>query len=218
MFEKIQKLNPDIKFYKVTDKEFQEFGKVATEFDFANIESVAKSIEMPADGSQYLPSIKELERYSDIKEKIKSEIFNNNSIQIGYCWGHSHNLGALEWHKTSEVNLAVTDLVLFFGKVQDLKENEMYDSSKTVAFYIEKGTAFEVFATTMHFCPVQVDKKGFGLVVILPVGTNFPLSEPSSDPLLFRHNKWIICHENNDFLKNRGIKAGITGENFEIKF
>ena len=31
-------------------------------------------------------------------------------------------------------------------------------------------------------------------------------------------NKWIIAHEQNTSLINRGVISGITGENFEIKY
>ena len=54
--------------------------------------------------------------------------------------------------------------------------------------------------------------------VALPKGTNTDLDERVDGSLLFRRNKWIICHEDNEALKNRGVVAGISGTNFEIKY
>jgi hypothetical protein len=36
--------------------------------------------------------------------------------------------------------------------------------------------------------------------------------------MLFRKNKWIIAHVENETLINRGVVAGITGTNYEIKY
>lgn len=76
----------------------------------------------------------------------------------------------------------------------------------------------EIFATSLHFCPCEVDKNGFGCVVALPKGTNIPLEEKAENPLLFRKNKWLIAHEENEGLIGRGAVPGITGPNYEIKY
>ena len=86
------------------------------------------------------------------------------------------------------------------------------------AFYLEKGDVVEVFATTMHFCPCQVEDSGYSCVVILPAGTNTDLKEKTEEKLLFRNNKWIICHDKNEDLINRGVYPGIHGVNYEIKY
>ena len=80
------------------------------------------------------------------------------------------------------------------------------------------GTAIEVYASTLHFCPCEVQREGFGCVVALPVGTNIPLEEPSEDPLLFRKNKWIVAHDQNRSLIERGVVPGIDGVNYEIRY
>jgi hypothetical protein len=55
-------------------------------------------------------------------------------------------------------------------------------------------------------------------VVALPEGTNTDLTIAVNDPLLFRKNKWIIAHVENDALIARGVVAGITGENYKINY
>ena len=89
-------------------------------------------------------------------------------------------------------------------------------ASQMKAFYVPAGTALEVYATTLHFCPCEVQKTGFGCVVALPKDTNTPLDQPTDDPLLFRKNKWIVAHDQNQALIDRGVQAGIDGVNYEI--
>jgi len=63
-----------------------------------------------------------------------------------------------------------------------------------------------------------VSDNGFSCVVVLPEGTNTDLETAPKDKLLFKMNKWIICHENNMVLQDKGIYGGIRGTNFEIKY
>ncbi|MBQ1934983.1 MAG: DUF4867 family protein, partial [Clostridia bacterium] len=71
---------------------------------------------------------------------------------------------------------------------------------------------------SLHFCPCEVAQSGFGCVVALPVGTNVPLEREAADKLLFRKNKWIFAHVDNEGLIARGVVPGITGENYEVKY
>ncbi|MBO7217139.1 MAG: DUF4867 family protein, partial [Clostridia bacterium] len=184
--------------------------------DTAEIINTAKRIENPENGSTYQPSVEAFEKL-DVAKTIADNFFGTLPTQIGYCWGHSNFLNATEWHISSEINIAVTPLVLILGHVWDIKDG-VIDSSKFKAFYLPEGTAVEVYATTLHFCPCEVSEGGFGAVVALPKGTNTDLEVKSHDPILFRKNKWIICHNENEALKDRGVVSGITGVNFEIKY
>ena len=216
MFEKLKKSNPEIEFYNVNDKEFATFGRIINNLDTAEIIKVAKGIPNPDSGSSYVPNCEEFESL-EISEEIQNNFFGTLPAQLGYCWGHNILMNATEWHFCSEVNIAVTPLVLILGHVWDI-QNGKIDSSKFKAFYIPAGTAIEVFSTTLHFCPCEVDENGFGCVVGLVKDTNTNLAVQTDDKLLFRKNKWIIAHIHNDALIARGVVAGITGENFEIKY
>jgi hypothetical protein len=55
-------------------------------------------------------------------------------------------------------------------------------------------------------------------VVGLLRGTNTPLNEPVSDKLLFRNNKWIIAHDENEALISKGVVPGIYGTNYKINY
>ena len=46
-----------------------------------------------------------------------SKSFGEMEIQIGYCNGHNSMLNALEYHKSSEINVAATDAVLLLGSI-----------------------------------------------------------------------------------------------------
>ena len=76
----------------------------------------------------------------------------------------------------------------------------------------------EIYSSTLHFCPCEVSKEGFGCIVILPKGTNLPLEEEEADPFLFRKNKWLIAHEENKDLIQKGVTPGITGTNIRINY
>ena len=203
-----------MKIYRVTDKEFETFGKVI-DIDTKEIIEVAEKTEMPKEGSCYVASHDEFEKLP-IMQTIQNEYFGGMPTQLGYCYGHSNMLNALEWHKCSEVNIAVTDLILLLGDVRDIEEGNKYNSDKVKAFKVLKGEAIEVYATTLHFCPIETAKSGFGCVVGLLKGTNTDLDFVPEDKLIFRKNKWIMAHNENTTLLNRGVVGGIYGINHKI--
>lgn len=206
----------ELKIHAVNSEMFKSFGRLIVNMDTAEIEQAAQAMQPVENGSMYLPSVEAFESL-EIAKRIQNECFGTLPTQIGYCWGHSNFLNATEWHTSSEVNIAVTDLVLILGHVWDIVDRRI-DSSKFTAFYLPKGTVVEVYATTLHFCPCEVNQNGFGCVVALPVGTNVPLDGQPHDPLLFRQNKWIICHDENRALQERGVVPGISGINFKINY
>ncbi len=216
MLENLRKQNSEIPLFDVTDQAFATFGRVIKGFDAAELIAAAKKISPPESGSSYLPSVEAFESLETAVE-IKNEFFGSLPTQIGYCCGHSNFMNATEWHTSSEINVAVTPLVLILGHLWDIKENTI-ESSRFKAFYLPAGTVVEIYATTLHFCPCEVEKEGFGCVVALPAGTNTDLTVEKKDPLLFRKNKWILAHAENKPLQDRGVVGGIVGTNYEIKY
>lgn len=196
--------------YRVTDPEFAPYGRVLS-LPAEELIAAAETLEMPQSGSRYEPSLEVLERVK-IAETIEDEFYGEMPIQVGLCWGHNNRLNALEWHTSSEINVAATDFVLMLGRIDEIKDG-MYDSSRVKSFRVRRGESIEVYATTLHFCPCTTDADGFRCVVVLPRGTNVPLDGTPTDPLLFRKNKWVICHVDNEALKARGVRPGITGVN-----
>ncbi len=216
MYADIVAKNPHLKIYRTSDPEFIPFGYRINDIDADAFIEASKKAESIEEGSLYVAEadyFKDLDVAKDVEIKYYGEL----PAQAGYCYGYSSKLNAVEWHKSSEINVATTDLILFLGSVQDIVDRKI-DSSRIKAFYVEKGEALEVYATTLHFCPCQVSEDGFGCVVVLPKGTNVPLEGEYEDKLMFRKNKWILSHVDNQALIDRGVIPGVTGENYEVKF
>lgn len=213
MLEQLKKKN-EIEIISVFDPEFDSYGRIL-DLDTREIIETAEKFDMP-EGSVYMPSTPEFEALP-IAETIEKELFGELPTQIGYCYGHSTALNATEWHTSSEVNIAATDLVIIIGHRWDVKDDKI-DSSKLKGFYVPKGTAIEVFATTLHYSPCQVSDDGFRWVVALPQGTNTELEAPVSDKKLFAKSKWLIAHVGNEEAIKNGAVAGITGINYTINY
>ena len=209
------KLNPDVNIYSIEDFEFRKYGRVL-DIDTSEIVSECKKIELPKQGSQYIISSDNLENL-ECSEALRNMAFGGCDAQIGLCHGYNSKMNGLEFHRSSEINIAATPLILILGLQYEMEGKE-YASDNVKAFYLEKGSAVEIFATTLHFCPCQVDENGFSCVVILPKNTNEALESPSDDRLLYRKNKWLICHDENEELIAKGVYPGIHGKNIEIKY
>jgi len=215
MLEILRIFNPEIKIHSVRSSEFAPFGKYIGEYDVSTLIETANTIPMPKEGASYELSIPKLE-CDPIKQKLQNELFGETDIQIGYCWGYNNRLNALEWHKSSEVNIAVTPFILLLGKIDEMDITE-YNSENVKAFLVDTGDMVEIYGTSLHFCPCQATKNGFRSIVILPQGTNALLQNKPNDKLLFKNNKWLICHDKNKALIEKGVYPGLHGENYEIR-
>ena len=215
MFEKLKKLNADIPMYTIHDKKFSEYGRVI-DFDATDIVRICNETEMPPSGSVYKAVDDRLEN-ADGADFLKKALMGGCGAQIGICYGYNTMLNGLEYHNCSEINIAATPMVLILGQRSQMEGSE-FDSKNAVAFYLEKGDTVEVYGTSLHFCPCQTDDSGFCSVVVLSEGTNTDLDFEPTDRLLYRKNKWIICHDENQGLIDKGVYPGIHGTNYEIKY
>ena len=204
-----------MKIKKVTDPEFSRYGRVIDGYDFSKLIKAMEHTPLPEDVI-YEPSIEELEA-TDVAIDLKMRVYGELPIQIGYCNGHNSKLNALEYHRSSEVNVAVTDIILLLGAEQDIEPDFTYDTSKVEAFLVPAGTGIEVYATTLHYAPCHVNEAGFQCVVVLPKGTNteltFDTAAEGEDKLLTAKNKWLIAHEEAAI---EGAFNGLKGENVGI--
>ena len=201
-----------MKIYSIYDNEFTEYGKVL-DGDYSDFIEVLKNKPRPFNNTIYVPSDAELESLPEAKI-LCLDSFGGLPIQIGYCNGHNSFLNCLEYHKNSEVNITEGDMVLLFGKVQEI-ENNTYDTSKVKAFWVPAGKAVEIYSTTLHYAPCGIEGKGFRVIVILPRGTNLARPEGASDPLLWASNKWLLAHADSAEAK-QGAHVGLVGENIHI--
>ena len=176
-----------MKIQNVTDASFRKYGKVLEGYDFSALLKEMKHTPVP-DDVVYVPSVEELEAL-DVAKALQNKGFGGIPIEIGYCNGHNKKLNAVEYHRSSEINVAVTDLVLLIGSQQDITDDFTYDTSKIEAFLVPAGTGIEVYATTL-----QTAKTG-------------------EDSLLTAKNKWLIAHEDAAI---EGAVNGLRGENITI--
>ena len=204
-----------MKIKKVTDPEFSRYGRVIDGYDFSKLIKAMEHTPLPEDVI-YEPSIEELEA-TDVAIDLKMRVYGELPIQIGYCNGHNSKLNALEYHRSSEVNVAVTDIILLLGAEQDIEPDFTYDTSKVEAFLVPAGTAIELYATTLHYAPCHVNESGFQCVVVLPKGTNteltFETASEGEDKLLTAKNKLLIGHEEAAI---EGAFNGLKGANVGI--
>ena len=181
---------------KVTDPAFKAYGRIITGYDFSGLLKAMEQTPLPEDVI-YIPSLPEMEALPAAKE-LENGIYGQMPIQIGCCNGHNKKLNAVEYHRDSEVDIAVDDLILILGKQQDIEEDHTYDTSRMEAFLVPAGTAVEVYATTLHYAPCHVKDEGFRCVIVLPRDTNLDMEpvevKDPEDRLLFARNKWLIGH------------------------
>lgn len=200
---------------KVTDASFGKYGKVLSDYDLSRLLKEMEHTPLPKDVI-YVPSVEELEALP-VASDFQRRAYGGLPIQIGYCNGDNHKLNALEYHRSSEINVAVTDLILLIGRQQDIEADYSYDTGRVEAFLVPAGTAIEVYATTLHYAPCTAAEGGFRCVVILPAGTNTELTfapgEDGEDRLITAKNKWLIAHED---AKIEGAFCGLKGENLSV--
>lgn len=198
----------------VLDADFDVYGRVLTDYDVTGLLEKMSETPLPED-VVYVPSDEKLECLS-VCQAMSESVYGGMPVQIGYCNGHNRLLNGLEYHRSSEINVAVTDLILLIGRQQEIEEDYTYDTARVEAFLVPKGTVIEVYATTLHYAPCGVDGAGFQCVVVLPKGTNYPVKAPqisAEDKLLMATNKWLIAHAD---ARIEGAYNGLKGENISV--
>lgn len=201
---------------QVSHPNFKAYGRVITGIDVSDLLDVLRETPKPED-VVYVASDEKLEACESAK-KIAYSLYGGMPIQIGYCNGSNVLLNAVEYHRDSEVNVALTDMILLLGKEQDIEEDKSYDTEKIEAFFIPAGTIVEVYATTLHYAPCNANGEKFSTAVVLPKGTNTEIEKTQEnvkeDQLLFARNKWLIAHED---AKIEGAFVGLKGENLSVE-
>lgn len=212
-----------MKVKQVTDTSFRKYGKILTGIDFSEIYNVLEEMDYPED-VEYAASFGPLEE-PEFRQKLSNTLYGELSVEIGYCSGHNKMLNALEYQRSSEANVAVTDIILLLGHQSDITEDFTYDTAQLEAFFVPAGTAVELYATTLHYVPIGTKENdyAFKMGVVLPFGTNFPLGvtlgaeaekeKLPEEKLLFAKNKWLIAHEESG---EEGAFIGLTGKNISV--
>lgn len=202
---------------QITDPAFRKYGRVVQGIDFSDLVEAIKSKTPLPEGVAYEPSIEALEATAAAKA-LQKRTYGELPIEVGYCNGHNYKLNAVEYHRSSEINVAATDAVLIVGMQQDITDDFTYDTAKMEAFLVPAGTAVEIYATTLHYAPCNADEGGFKVGIVLPAGTNYPLEEGHADwedSLITAKNKWLIGHAEGGL--DAGAHIGLIGKNLDIR-
>ncbi|AUD63837.1 hypothetical protein BK010_09640 [Tenericutes bacterium MO-XQ] len=222
LFETLKRKNESLELYAISHESFKAYGNIL-------------------DSKHFLEYFKYLDQYTSIPEKDNIYIAHDNDIlknlkdddslnrifgffqfQTGYVNGHNTKLNALEYHKSSEVIVALTPVVLLLGLHEDIK-NQSYDTKSIKAFYIPEYTVIELHPRVLHFSPCKTMNSGFKCGIVLPMGTNTEFIklddvETEEDLYLFKTNKWLLVHKEHQKMIDLGAYVGIIGKNIEIKY
>ncbi|MEC0184690.1 DUF4867 family protein [Paenibacillus peoriae] len=215
----IRHLNAQLVVNEIFDDEFLAYGKVLGHYNFDELLGyVNKNIGIPSYGNQYFTSNLNVEQFSVLRF-IREDVYGQLPIQAGTCSGQNSKLNGLEYHQGSEVVIAATDCIHLVGKVQDIVNHE-YHSGKVRAFLQRKGTAIELYSTTLHYAPCKTEDNGYLTVVLLPLGTNEPLDEVGDgrNKLVVKKNKFLMVHSSQHEKIAAGVHPGIIGENIEVQY
>lgn len=203
----------------VMDASFRTYGRVLP-LDMKDFCAEIAKVELPAEGTVYEPSVPAFEALP-LFETLQKEFYGEMPIEFGHCSGRNRKLNAVEYHRSSEIDLAATALYLMLGCQQDIDEaSYSYATWRMETFYVPAGTAVELYATTLHFAPCSAQRGAeFRCGVVLPRGTNLALAgAPQAEGegrLLFARNKWLIAHAESG-LGAAGAFVGLVGENIEL--
>lgn len=209
-----------MKIHEVTDPLFHAYGRVIRGYDLTELLKVMAETPCPEGTTCYEPSDARLEALP-IARDLSQGVFGCMPIQIGYCSGQNTRLNALEYHRSSEINIPCgTDVILLLAKRSDLDAQFRMSTEQVKAFRIPQDTMVELYATTLHYAPCGQDEQtGFRVAVILPKGTNLPLPVQPADvsgeeKLLTAVNKWLIGHPEGGC--PAGTYLGLSGKNPDV--
>ncbi len=221
----IQSLNPDLPIMTAYDKEFGSYGRPRTHPCLPDLlEQALPLIPSNLPENRYLASVPELEALPG--RELFDQVFGEMDVQVGYVAGPNMRLNGLEYHKSPEILAALTDQVLLLGTWEDIDAPWHYDSSRLIGLYLYAGECIELYPRTLHFSPCRVHDEGFKSLIVLPRGTNTPLSEQvlaqripgTESQCLFMKNKWLLAHQERTPLIQKGAYPGITGPNRMVHY
>ncbi len=225
------------------DDAFRSYGRVLRGYD---TEALCRYLDertpIPAEGNVYVASDPAMEDLP-LAAELSAAFYGGMPIEIGYCNGRNSTYNGFEYHKGSEINVAATDLCLALGHLWDVRGLRgdaeadgtaalpTYDGTLAELFFVPRGTVLALYATTLHFSPLRVTDEGFRDAIILPRGTNTPLTAEEcalrdeaartgdgEALLLFQRNKWLLAHPEREPLVRKGAYTGLLGPNRELLY
>ena len=144
--------------------------------DTAEFVATMKAKEAIKEGVVYEPSDADLEALPLFKQ-MQDEVYGGLEVEFGFCSGYNNKLNAVEYHRSSEIDIAATDLILMLGRQQDIDyTNNTYETKNIECFFCTSRYSSRTLcdnSSLMHH--VKKIMKNSVVVVVLPKGTNLPL-------------------------------------------
>ena len=160
MLDRLNEVN-DVKITSVFDDAFKTYGRVVEGYDFSGMIGYMKgSTEIPENGNIYVASVPEMEALP-VAEEVKQCLYGDMEIEVGYCNGRNTTYNGFEYHKGSEINVAVTDFMLVLGNTWEIAADNTYKVEAASVFFVPEGTAIEMYQTPLHLSPLRVCDEGF---------------------------------------------------------
>ena len=217
-----------MKIQSVFDQEFLKYGRIVKEYDFDELIGVVKK-EFPAVRKGDDVGIEYQASYPPYEETSIFGILNNHywgglPCQFGILNGHNFVMNSREYHRCTEILVAVDDMVLMLGDLRDIKiinGKFSYDTGLTELILLPKNTAIEMYQTALHYGPCSAHRnEGYRSVCILPRFVNFPAPtikiSSEEDKALRARGTWVITHPDAPEAKD-GAYVGLTGDNLNIQ-
>ncbi|NLI52833.1 MAG: DUF4867 family protein [Clostridiales bacterium] len=174
--------------------------------------AAAKAI-VPEEANAYIPRDEAMSA-SPAAHAVARRVFGELPMQAGWNYGGNTRMNGMEWHKSAEVVVACTDVVLLLGSHADIHD-DAYDSARAFGLYLQAGEAVELHPYTLHLAPLPVSGGRFVAAILLPEGTNLPLAG-GIEGTLRAVNKWLLVHPDNRRGVELGGKIGVFGENISL--
>jgi len=222
LVRKLNELNPDIDMLPIEDTSFLRYGRVHPDLP---VDVLLASMDGgPRTGPSVVRSVYEHPegRPAELASMLR-EVFGSTELQVEQVQGRNTRLDALEYHKCVEVVAAGTDMVVLMGLVCDIVwPAGTFDVSRTRAFFVRRGTVYEVFPWCLHGVPVHVHgAEGFRCLVIQPRGAHAPIDfspDQSGEGKLMRgRNTWLISYADDTGSLVPARHRGLKGRAIELK-
>ncbi len=221
---KLRELNPSLAILHIEEAAFQRYGRVLHGYRTEGLQKLLAGRKIASAHADYEPGCLTREAPASEIEPFARDVFGGLAdLQVGCVHGRNAKLNALEYHKSSEVVVVGADMIVFVGLASDIEwASATYDLSRAQAFFVPRGTVFEMYPWCLHYAPAHASlAEGFRCAVILPRGTNteidFPPNRAGEGRLLLGKNKWVLAHAEEESLRALAAHPGLRGVNVELR-
>ena len=139
----------------VNDVEFKQYGRVL-DVDTTEFVNTMMAKEAIKEGVVYEPSDADLEALPLFKQMHQMKFIGGLEVEFGFCSGYNDKLNAVEYHRSSEIDIAATDLVLMLGRQQDIDyTNNTYETKNSTVLFRASRYSSRTLCYNTSLCTMQ---------------------------------------------------------------